>query len=156
MSLTLFNYETSVVYIPDNVEKGFLYLDSLEEYEILVNKEIMTKYANKIGVSLKYLDHTQHIEYQEEAFRRLDKAMSKLLALRWIRYIPKTDKGKNAITIDTVPTEITGNKFYAVKVGRKTGIFATWEETAAQVANFPNNKFKKFSTLQEAKEFLEQ
>lgn len=45
-------------------------------------------------------------------------------------------------------------KFYAVKIGRKTGIFNTWEDCQKQVLNFKNASFKSFSTLEDAKKFL--
>lgn len=45
-------------------------------------------------------------------------------------------------------------KYYAVKNGRKTGIFETWAECEAQVKGFSGAVYKSFTTLQEAKEFL--
>lgn len=41
-------------------------------------------------------------------------------------------------------------KYYVVWVGRKPGIYRTWEECKAQTDHFPNAKFKSFSTLEEA------
>lgn len=46
-------------------------------------------------------------------------------------------------------------KYYAVKSGRKTGIFETWGEAEAQVKGFPNAKFKSFSSFEEAEFYLE-
>lgn len=46
-------------------------------------------------------------------------------------------------------------KYYAVRVGRKTGIFETWDECRAQVTGFPGAAFKGFATLEEAESFLE-
>lgn len=46
-------------------------------------------------------------------------------------------------------------KFYAVRKGRKTGIFETWEECKNQVYGFPNSEFKSFKTKEEAIAFLE-
>ena len=46
-------------------------------------------------------------------------------------------------------------KYYAVLVGRKTGIFKTWEETKNYVSGFPKAKYKSFRTLSEAKIFLQ-
>ncbi|KAK9511650.1 hypothetical protein O3M35_000272 [Rhynocoris fuscipes] len=43
---------------------------------------------------------------------------------------------------------------YAVAIGRKVGIYDTWDECKAQVLNFPNPKFKKFDTEEEAAEFI--
>ncbi|HPZ29791.1 MAG TPA: ribonuclease H family protein [Defluviitoga sp.] len=45
-------------------------------------------------------------------------------------------------------------KYYAVKKGRKTGIFETWEECKNQVYGFPNSEFKSFKTKEEAVAFL--
>lgn len=44
--------------------------------------------------------------------------------------------------------------FYAVRAGRKPGIYSTWSECEAQVKNFSKAKFKKFKTNQEAVDFL--
>lgn len=46
--------------------------------------------------------------------------------------------------------------FYAVKVGRKTGVFTTWEECEAQVKGFSGAEYKKFETMKEAETFLDQ
>ncbi len=46
------------------------------------------------------------------------------------------------------------NKFYAVKKGRSTGIFHTWDECKAQTAGYPGAVYKSFLTAQEAAEFL--
>lgn len=45
--------------------------------------------------------------------------------------------------------------YYAVKEGRKTGIFRTWDECEAQVKGYSNAKYKKFSTYEEALDFME-
>lgn len=45
-------------------------------------------------------------------------------------------------------------KFYAVKAGRKTGIFNTWDECKAQVDGFPSAQYKSFLTLGEAEAYL--
>lgn len=44
--------------------------------------------------------------------------------------------------------------YYAVKVGRKIGIFKTWGECQCQVSEYPNAKFKGFATLTEAKAYM--
>lgn len=44
--------------------------------------------------------------------------------------------------------------YYAVKKGRKTGIFRTWEECRKQVDQFKGAKFKGFASLEEAKEYI--
>ncbi|NP_001365201.1 ribonuclease H1 isoform 5 precursor [Homo sapiens] len=44
--------------------------------------------------------------------------------------------------------------FYAVRRGRKTGVFLTWNECRAQVDRFPAARFKKFATEDEAWAFV--
>ncbi len=46
-------------------------------------------------------------------------------------------------------------KYYAVRNGRKVGIFETWEETKAQVIGYKNAIYKSFKTLEEAKAFID-
>ena len=45
-------------------------------------------------------------------------------------------------------------KIYAVKCGKKTGIFSTWTECKEQVTGYPNASYKSFSTIEEANKFL--
>lgn len=44
--------------------------------------------------------------------------------------------------------------FYAVRNGRKTGVYHTWEEAREYVQGFPSAKFKKFATETEAEYYL--
>lgn len=44
--------------------------------------------------------------------------------------------------------------FYAVRTGRKTGVFRTWTECESYVKGFPGARYKKFSTEDEAKSFV--
>lgn len=44
--------------------------------------------------------------------------------------------------------------FYAVKKGRKTGIFSTWGECEKQVKGFKGAKYKKFKSEAQAKKYL--
>ena len=46
-------------------------------------------------------------------------------------------------------------KFYAVKKGKKTGVFSTWDECKEQVTGFKGAVYKSFKTLSEAEAFLE-
>jgi hypothetical protein len=46
------------------------------------------------------------------------------------------------------------NKFYAVKHGRKIGVYTTWEECQAQVVGFPKPIFRKFTDEQAALDFI--
>ena len=45
-------------------------------------------------------------------------------------------------------------KFYAVKKGRATGIFHTWEECKAQTAGYPGAIYKSFPTAAQAEEYM--
>ena len=47
-------------------------------------------------------------------------------------------------------------KYYAVAVGRKIGIFTSWEETKTYVLGFPKAKYKSFTTLLEAEKYLQE
>lgn len=44
--------------------------------------------------------------------------------------------------------------FYAVRRGRRPGVFLTWDECRAQVDRFPAARFKKFATEEEAWAFV--
>ena len=46
-------------------------------------------------------------------------------------------------------------KYYAVRAGRKTGIFETWSECQAQIIGFKGADFKGFMTLSEAEVYLQ-
>ncbi|XP_014271766.1 ribonuclease H1 [Halyomorpha halys] len=45
---------------------------------------------------------------------------------------------------------------YAVAVGRKVGIFDTYDECKLQVVNYPKAKFKKFATFEDAEAFIKE
>lgn len=47
------------------------------------------------------------------------------------------------------------NKVYAVRKGRKTGIYDSWDECKVQVEGYSEAEFKSFSSRQEAKEYIE-
>lgn len=44
--------------------------------------------------------------------------------------------------------------YYAVRVGKKPGIYNNWTECEMQVKGFPNAKYKKFPTLVHAKNYM--
>lgn len=44
--------------------------------------------------------------------------------------------------------------FYAVANGRNVGLFTTWKECQSSVIGFPNARFKKFETREEAEQFI--
>lgn len=45
-------------------------------------------------------------------------------------------------------------KFYAVKKGKKTGIFNNWEDCKAQVTGFSGAIYKSFENFEDAKKYL--
>ena len=45
-------------------------------------------------------------------------------------------------------------KYYAVRAGRKTGIFRTWDECKEQVSGFSGASYKSFTTKEKAEDFL--
>ena len=45
-------------------------------------------------------------------------------------------------------------KFYAVRCGRKTGVFTSWDECKAQVSGFSDAVFKSFKNLQDAEDYV--
>ena len=45
-------------------------------------------------------------------------------------------------------------KFYAVRKGKKTGIFGTWEECRESVSGYSCAEYKSFPTIEQAEEFL--
>ena len=47
-----------------------------------------------------------------------------------------------------------GKKYYAVKAGRKTGIFLTWDACEEQVKGYPGAKFKGFPSRADAEAWL--
>lgn len=47
-----------------------------------------------------------------------------------------------------------GPKWYSVRVGRKSGVFQTWDEAKALVNGFTGAVFKSFPTREQAESFL--
>ena len=45
--------------------------------------------------------------------------------------------------------------FYAVKKGIETGVYATWEDCSKQIDGFSGAEYKKFKTMEEAKEYMD-
>lgn len=45
-------------------------------------------------------------------------------------------------------------KYYAVKAGKRVGIFETWDEAKEQVHGFKNAIYKSFKTMEEAEDYL--
>lgn len=49
---------------------------------------------------------------------------------------------------------MAAKKVYAVKKGKQTGLFHTWDECRAAVDGYPGAKYKGFATVGEAREYL--
>lgn len=49
---------------------------------------------------------------------------------------------------------MAAKKIYAVRKGRKTGLFSTWSECQEQVTGFPGARFKGFTSREEAEAWL--
>lgn len=49
---------------------------------------------------------------------------------------------------------MAAKKYYAVKTGKVTGVFKTWNECRNAVEGYPGAQYKGFSTLEEAEEYL--
>lgn len=49
---------------------------------------------------------------------------------------------------------MAAKKLYAVKKGRKTGVFKSWEECKASVDGYPGAEYKGFVSLEEANAYL--
>ncbi|RMJ14904.1 hypothetical protein CDV36_005434 [Fusarium kuroshium] len=47
-------------------------------------------------------------------------------------------------------------KYYAVAIGRITGVFETWDETKSQVNGYSGARHKSFKSREEAQEFVNQ
>lgn len=47
-------------------------------------------------------------------------------------------------------------KFYAVRKGRKEGVYSSWDECKAQIHGFSGAEYKSFLTLEEAAKFMEE
>ncbi len=50
---------------------------------------------------------------------------------------------------------MAAKKYYAVKKGKKTGVFSTWEECREAVEGYAGVQYKGFSTREEAEAYLE-
>ncbi|WP_024620586.1 viroplasmin family protein [Metaclostridioides mangenotii] len=49
---------------------------------------------------------------------------------------------------------MSNKKVYAVRNGKKTGVFNTWDECKKQVNGFKGAEYKSFKTLEEAKDYV--
>ncbi|KAL1918915.1 uncharacterized protein VTP21DRAFT_2296 [Calcarisporiella thermophila] len=59
------------------------------------------------------------------------------------------------LTRFNMPSQKGKSVYYAVRSGRKPGIYSTWEECREQVDGYSGSRYKKFKILEEAKKFIE-
>ena len=65
-----------------------------------------------------------------------------------------TSWGLIQICLQDGKDKMAAKKVYAVRNGRKTGIFTTWAECKAQVDGFPGARYKGFTDPNEATAWL--
>jgi ribonuclease HI len=68
---------------------------------------------------------------------------------------PTLEEARNFVAGIEIPSPDDEDKFYAVAVGHKPGIYATWDQARAQVTDCKGPKYKKFPTLEEALTYME-
>ncbi len=71
-----------------------------------------------------------------------------------VKKVPVKRESAAASTSSSSPRARRGEKFYAVRVGRSTGIFLTWGECQEAVHGYRAAEFKSFKTRREAEEYL--
>lgn len=54
-----------------------------------------------------------------------------------------------------IPLDMTRTIYYAVHIGRKPGVYETWQEARQQVEGFPRARFKKFDTFAAAHHYVQ-
>jgi hypothetical protein len=54
------------------------------------------------------------------------------------------------------PAAAKAQGLYAVAVGRQPGIYRSWDECASQTNGYPNSKYKKFLTVEDAKAYIDE
>ena len=50
---------------------------------------------------------------------------------------------------------VSMGKFYAVRIGRETGVFNNWKDCELQVKGYPGAQYKSFLNIIEAEMYLE-
>ena len=115
------------------------------------NKHIMLKSC----LSFSYKTTTTRRAVQSQHFRTILEAnSSKQQGDYQNRKYTRGQKALADIANIAMPKRKKGPNYYAVAVGRNTGIFSTWDECSSQVNGFKGSRFKKFSTFEEAESFV--
>lgn len=65
------------------------------------------------------------------------------------------NRSSNCQHINAERSNMANKKIYAVRQGRKTGLFSTWAECQKQVTGFSGAEYKSFTSMEDAKAFLE-
>ncbi len=67
----------------------------------------------------------------------------------------RNDSGGGADNQEQDDTNMASKKVYAVRNGRNTGIYETWDECKEQIEGFPGAEFKSFKDPEKAAQYLE-
>ncbi|XP_029451658.1 ribonuclease H1-like [Rhinatrema bivittatum] len=62
---------------------------------------------------------------------------------------------RRTLLISPVGLVHAARMYYAVRIGKKPGVYQTWEECNEQVNRFPSARYKKFATEEEAWAFVD-
>lgn len=61
---------------------------------------------------------------------------------------------KKIVVLKSSVKKVMGG-FYAVRVGRRQGVYRNWADCKEQVEGVSGAKFKKFNSLEEAQDFVD-
>ncbi|KAL7417057.1 hypothetical protein BDY24DRAFT_157003 [Mrakia frigida] len=71
-----------------------------------------------------------------------------------LKFVQEGQRSNNTNLAGEEEVSSGGRKFYAVGVGRKVGVFGSWDECKQQVRDFEGAKFKGFWKKREAEEWV--
>ncbi|AFO54493.1 hypothetical protein [Rose yellow vein virus] len=117
-------------------------------------------HLSRLGTTLKYINHDDD-EIRLKAAYGMHLALAGLIESKLVFYVynkslKSMKEEMKAINLASSSSSSQLPKsYYAVAIGRNPGIYPTWEECKQEVHGFSNARFQKFSTLEQALEFLE-
>lgn len=117
--------------------------------DVFMNSEIgqqVYKEANQI-VSRELEEAIKIIRKEEYVVKQLAEKVLKETQLSEEQII-------NLLERFSMQSEKKRQKYYAVKVGRVTGIYTSWNECEKQVCRYKGAKYRSFTTIEEAEEYL--
>jgi len=121
------------------------------------------KNGNKKGIFTSKLAFEKSIKDYKDAeykeFSNMNDAMIYMSGKK-VKEIPLFEgvksKIENEIGSISIKTDFNlKGKFYAVRVGRKVGVYLNWNDCLEQIKHYPNQQFKKFETLKEAENYIQ-